>query len=162
MSDDGLDMFHRFHQRLLDKIDDFQGDRSALRRLLIRVANRLEHEARLSARDKGVMDTGELIKSITARVHGKEPEFSIEVGTPGLIYGRFQHSGKTNVDARQRAAIFARLREEGKDGKPGKGLLRGSVYWGRPFIRDKTNPNNPFDRAAERLKLGLIDLARSI
>ena len=122
-------------RRLERRLDQYQVGSPEFTRLLTTLAMRLEMETKLNVRREGIIDTGRLFNSIQAKIRQSTNTASVQVGSFGVPYARIHEFGKSDMGPRQRAAMFARLREEGKIGKPGKGVIFARSFRARPYLR---------------------------
>ena len=124
-------------RRILARIGKFGPDSPELREALLRIGLLVEAEAKITARRKGIVDTGRLINSIRHELYRTRTTAGVRVGSFGVPYAAMHEFGGPFTD-RQRKAMFASLRDRGKLGpvrKEGKGIIQGNRFVARPFLR---------------------------
>jgi len=117
--------------RITEKIKTLTPGSKEMRAALKHVGNLIVLEAQKNIRKKNIVDTERLLSSLRAIITDRGT--GLRVGTD-VVYAQFHEKGSTAVTDDQRKAIFARLREEGKLGKPSKGLLSGGNFTARPYL----------------------------
>jgi hypothetical protein len=122
-------------KRIEARIEGLTPGSPQLRRALMEIGRYLELEIKRNIQRQGIVDTSKLLESVTHKIENKFFGGRLTVGSIGVIYARFHEFGSGQVDDRQRAAMFARLREEGKIGTVNKGLLTNNTFKARPYIR---------------------------
>lgn len=92
-------------------------------------------QAKMNIRNQGMIQTRNLLNSIGFRIDKDDGEFNLVIGAFNNAYAHIVEFGSNNITDRVRRAMFARMREMGILKQPGKGIIQGNVYRGRPFMR---------------------------
>lgn len=129
------DLGAAIQSRLNIKLAKMKPDSPEMRRLLTTIGLRLVQETKLNVRKEGIIDTGNLFNSIQMRIQETPSGNKLSAGAYGVPYAAIHEFGGADMGPRQRAAMFARLREEGKIGRPGKGVVFGGTFRARPYLR---------------------------
>lgn len=139
-------------QRLMVRLAKLKPGSPEMMRILTRIGMRLEQETKLNIRKQAIIDTGNLFNSIRYQISQTATGMRLSVGSFGVRYAKIHEFGYPVMGPRQRAAMFARLREEGKIGRPGKGVVFAGTFRARPYLRpafDKVTQD--FDREIREL-----------
>jgi len=104
--------------------------------VLLRIALLLAGQAKINVRRQGVVDSGFLLNKIKSEISTKISNgvSRITVGPRGVKYAAMNEFGGIFTD-RQRMAMFAELRRQGKLGRPSKHVITGKIWRARPYLR---------------------------
>lgn len=92
-------------------------------------------QAKINVRNQGMIQTRNLLDSIGFRIDKESDGPELIIGAFNNTYAHIVEFGSNNITDRVRKAMFARMREMGILKQPGKGVIQGNVYRGRPFMR---------------------------
>jgi len=123
--------------RIRKRIRSFSISDPRIKDVLLRIGLLIEAETKQNIRRKGIIDTGRLLNSIQHELFGSQDRVGVRVGSFGVPYAAQHEFGGPFTDP-QRRAMFASLRDRGKLGpvrEPGKGVIQGSRFMARPFLR---------------------------
>ena len=123
-------------RRVRARLNRYAPDSPQIREALLRIGLLVEAEAKLTARRKGIIDTGRLINSIRHEIYQRGTKSGVTIGSFGVPYAAMHEFGGPFTD-QQRKAMFASLRDRGKLGptrKAGKGIIQGSHFMARPYL----------------------------
>lgn len=120
-------------KRLETSIPGFDPD---IERKLFEIGELVKGEAKMIATTKDIVDTGRLRSSIDYEIKRGQNEITVSWGTFGIPYGAYHEFGFRGVRPDMKRAMFASMTERGIIGtRAPKGLLVGSVFRARPFLR---------------------------
>lgn len=108
--------------------------KSKIDEAMFRIGTAIVNQAKINARNKDIYDTGNLINNIAFRTYGSSGRRILQVGVFGVSYAAVNEYGSNNITDQVRRAMFRSLRERGKIGLPGKGIMVGSSFKRRPFL----------------------------
>jgi len=123
--------------RIRRRIKGFDIGDPKIKQALFRIGLLIEAETKQNIRRKGIIDTGRLLNSIKSEIYQRRDSVGVRVGSFGVPYAAQHEFGGPFTDP-QRKAMFASLRDRGQLGPvrtPGKGVIQGSRFMARPFLR---------------------------
>jgi len=132
-----VDLGSELEARIRKRIRTFKLGDPRVKEALLRIGLLLESETKQNIRRKGIIDTGRLLNSIQHVLYQRGDSVGVRVGSFGVPYAAQHEFGGPFTDP-QRRAMFAALRDKGKLGptrSPGKGVIQGSRFMARPFLR---------------------------
>lgn len=119
-------------QRRLANVDP---DSPALKAAFSRIGILIQAQTKLNIRRQGIIDNGALLNSIAYKYFKNGDVQGVEVGSFGIKYAAINEFGGYFGD-RQRRAMFAALRRKhGPQKKEGKGVIQGTRWRPRPYLR---------------------------
>lgn len=107
----------------------------SIERAMFKMGVLIKNQAKINIRNQGMIQTRELLNSIGFKIEKNDGDFELIIGAFNNNYAHIVEFGSNNITDRVRAAMFARMREQGISKQPGKGIIQGNVYRGRPFMR---------------------------
>lgn len=128
--------------RIMARLKAFQPDSPEMNQALFAIGNLVSNQAKRNLTAKGAVDTGVLRGRMNFRIEKAEGISRVVVGAFGIKYARMVEYGGV-MTKRQLAAMFASFRERGKKPKPGKGIISGMRYQGRPALTDALKESRP-------------------
>lgn len=114
----------------------------ALDKALFDIGTLVRNDAIGNITRRKIVDEGFLRANVSFKLEKSAGVSRVVVGAFGVKYGRMVEYGGAFTD-RQRRAMFASLREQGKlekNYKP-KGVIVGNVYRARPFLNPAVDKN---------------------
>ena len=126
----------------LSKKLDVQGPK--VKQALFQVGTLVRNEAVRTITSKKIVDEGFLRANMSFKVEQSQGVARVVVGAFGVKYARLVEYGGAFTD-RQRRAMFASLREQGKLERnyKSKGVIVGNQYKARPFLTPASRKTLP-------------------
>jgi hypothetical protein len=106
----------------------------SIRNAMFRAGILISNEIKVNLRNNGMIETGKLLQSIGFNIEGGGDDMTLTIGSFNNAYAHINEFGSNNVTDRMRRAMFARMREEGVPRKPGKNVMIGNTFRGRPYM----------------------------
>jgi hypothetical protein len=107
----------------------------SIEKALFKAGILISAQIKINLRNQDMVETRKLINSIKFRVDKSGDEMSLVVGSFDNAYAHINEFGSNNITDQSRRAMFAQLRRDSIPKKPGKGVIVGSTFNQRPFIR---------------------------
>jgi len=120
--------------RIKIKFDILGGDRSGITDVLDQIGALLAKEAKIAARNQGIVMTSRLINSIKHKISHSNNKVTVRVAPVKTPYAIYQEFGAPRTEASRRA-MFGELRRRGRLGIPGKSGFSETHHMARHFMR---------------------------
>lgn len=132
----------RLHKRIAATIANLDPSGPATKATLFRIGTMVRNRAVDNLTKVGAIGTGRLRASGSFSIEASEQSAKLLIGFFGIKYARMVELGGPFTD-RMRRAMFASFRERGQRPRPGKGVIKGGQYQGRPYLGPALKASTP-------------------